>query len=141
MRTYWLGEGLRRYRACTALTPASSSSPGTACSSSGSPLVAMTACQPLQVCHENRGEGIGLRPFRGGKGYIGDVRGTSPHASPAQEEDPGGKPSLTWPGRTQHGTESHAQPCEPSPWGSPHLTGGHVAPPRPGREENRHRTH
>lgn len=47
VHTYWLGEGLRRYRACTALTLASSSSLGTTCSSSGSPLVAMTACQPL----------------------------------------------------------------------------------------------
>lgn len=46
-RTHWLGEGLRRYRACTALTSTSSSSLGTTCSSSGSPPVAMTAQQPL----------------------------------------------------------------------------------------------
>ena len=45
--TYRLGEGLRRYRACTALTSASSSSLGTTCSSSGSLPVAMTACQSL----------------------------------------------------------------------------------------------
>lgn len=73
--TYWLGEGLRRrYRACTALTSASSSSLGTTCSSSGSPWgVAMA---PVSLCIldvKKAAEESGFGGICGGEGCVGDV--------------------------------------------------------------------